>query len=69
MGDFLGLRDQTSRAEAKYRERADLARDIKPTTESGEPTCATEDHSFMGAKPGGSDTWPGWDTAKKLFGQ
>lgn len=67
MGNFRGLRDQKSRAENKY--TADLASvNIKRTTESGEPTCESEDHSFMGKKPGGGDTWPGWETVKNLFG-
>lgn len=70
MGEFLGLRDQKTRAENKYNARADLAAgSIKPTTEKGEPTCATEDHSFMGVKPGGNDTWPGWDTLKNIVGK
>jgi hypothetical protein len=68
MGSFLGLSDQKSRAEAKYFARADLAGDdVKSTTDSGEPTCAVEDHSFMGTKPGGADTLPGWGTMKSMF--
>ncbi|KAJ5983887.1 hypothetical protein N7481_005986 [Penicillium waksmanii] len=69
MGAFLGLKDQKSRAEAKYLARAGLAGDdIKTTTDSGEPTCSGEDHSFMGTKPGGADTLPGWGTMKNAFG-
>lgn len=70
MGSFLGLSDQKSRAEAKYLARADLAGDdsTKTTTDSGEPTCSGEDHSFMGTKPGGADTLPGWETMKNLAG-
>ncbi|KAJ5982052.1 hypothetical protein N7451_012152 [Penicillium sp. IBT 35674x] len=42
--------------------------DINPmTTGGGEPTCATEDHSFMERKPGGSSTLPGWDMAKHIL--
>ena len=33
-----------------------------------EGTCATEDHSFMTRKPGGSDTLPGWEKAKSALG-
>ncbi|KAJ5090054.1 hypothetical protein N7532_008738 [Penicillium argentinense] len=70
MGSFLGLRDQKTRAENKYLERVDLASDgMKPMTDSGEPTCATEDHSFMSHKPGGSETMPGWGTMKNVFGR
>lgn len=70
MGQFLGLQEQKIRAENKYMARADDAAAIpKPMTESGEPTCASEDHSFMGEKPGGNDTWPGWGTVKSIFGK
>ena len=49
--------------------RADLdAANEPPTTESGEPTCAGEDHSFMEHKAGGPDTLPGWEKAKQLAG-
>ena len=69
IGNFLGLQDQKTRAENKYLERADYATaDLKATSESGEPTCASEDHSFMGNKPGGSQTLPGWGTAKNVLG-
>lgn len=33
-----------------------------------EGTCATEDHSFMGTKPGGSDALPGWNVLKDKLG-
>ncbi|KAJ5168602.1 FAD dependent oxidoreductase [Penicillium canariense] len=70
IGEFLGLQDQKTRAENKFLARADMAAgDTKPTTETGEPTCATEDHSFMGQKPGGGDTLPGWETVKNVFGR
>lgn len=68
MGNFLGLQDQKTRAENKFLERADLAAaNVKPTGEQGEPTCAGEDHSFMGHKPGGSHTLPGWGKAKNVL--
>ncbi|KAJ5105744.1 FAD dependent oxidoreductase [Penicillium alfredii] len=67
-GEFLGLQDQKTRAENKFLSRADLAAaNVKPMTESGEPTCASEDHTFMGHWPGGSNTLPGWDTVKNVF--
>lgn len=70
MGSFLGLHDQKTRAENKYMERADLAAaNTPPMNDHGEPTCAGEDHTFMCHKPGGSDTFPGWGTAKNLFGR
>ncbi|KAJ5665812.1 uncharacterized protein N7477_008260 [Penicillium maclennaniae] len=68
IGNFLGLRDQKTRAECKFNDRAGLAEGVKRTTESGEPTCESEDHSFAGRKPGGSETWPGWETTKSFFG-
>ncbi|OQD73901.1 hypothetical protein PENDEC_c013G03340 [Penicillium decumbens] len=68
IGKFLGLRDQKERAETKFSQMAALADDMEPVREDGEPTCASEDHSFMGRKPGGSDTWPGWEQAKNVFG-
>ncbi|KAJ5613023.1 hypothetical protein N7510_006217 [Penicillium lagena] len=68
-GNFLGLQEQKTRAENKFMDRADLAAaDAPPTTESGEPTCAGEDHTFMQRKPGCSNTLPGWETAKHVFG-
>ena len=30
------------------------------------PSCETEDHSFMGHRPGCSQTLPGWSTAKEM---
>lgn len=68
-GKFLGLEDQTGRAERKDLEHVDLAaNDVEPTTTSGgQPTCATEDHSFMERKPGGPDTLPGWKAAKNIL--
>lgn len=68
-GNFLGLEDQKGRAEHKYLERGNLtANNAEPTTTSGgEPTCATEDHSFMERKPGVPDTLPGWKAAKDIL--
>lgn len=69
MGNFLGLQDQKSRAENKYLQRMDLAGDdVRPMNDQGDPTCASEDHSFMGHKPGGPDTLPGWNTMKDFVG-
>lgn len=70
MGEFLGLKDQKLRAENKYLQRADLAGENPYSmTSSGDPTCVNEDHSFMGQKPGGSDTLPGWNTLKGFAGR
>jgi hypothetical protein len=62
------LKDQKARAENKFMERAGITEDVKPFTDSGEPTCAGEDHSFAGRKPGGSDALPGWESTKNFFG-
>ena len=70
MGSVLGLQDQKLRAENKYMERADLAdANARPMSEHGQPTCASEDHSFMCHKPGGSGTMPGWDMARNIIGR
>ncbi|KAJ5671942.1 FAD dependent oxidoreductase, partial [Penicillium longicatenatum] len=68
MGEALGLREQKDQAKFNFMQRVDDAGDVKPTTEHGEPTCTTEDHSFMGKKPGGSDALPGWETVKNVLG-
>ncbi|CAG7931521.1 unnamed protein product [Penicillium olsonii] len=69
MGEFLGLRDQKTRAENKYFERAEMAENGEYSMNAtGDPTCASEDHSFMGHKPGGSDTLPGWNKMKEFAG-
>lgn len=69
-GEFRGLQDQKTRAENKFMERVDLVEaNVKPTNAQGEPTCASEDHSFMGQKPGGSETLPGWETVKNTIGK
>ncbi|KAJ5081791.1 hypothetical protein NUU61_010055 [Penicillium alfredii] len=69
-GQFQGLHDQKAHADDKYNTREYHAtQDIKQTTVNGEPTCATEDHSFMGEQPGGNDTLPGWEKLKNIFGK
>ncbi|KAJ5327927.1 hypothetical protein N7541_009034 [Penicillium brevicompactum] len=68
MGEFLGLKDQKSRAENKYFQRAEMAEGNDPMNTAGDPTCASEDHSFMGQKPGGSETLPGWNKMKEFAG-
>lgn len=51
-------------------ERVDLVEaDVKATNAQGEPTCNSEDHSFMGRKPGASETLPGWETVKNTIGK
>ncbi|KAJ5785256.1 uncharacterized protein N7503_010468 [Penicillium pulvis] len=68
MGEALGLKEQKNHARDNFMQRIDDADgNVKPTTASGEPTCANEDHSFMTQKPGGSDTWPGWGTMKNVL--
>ncbi|KAJ5776286.1 uncharacterized protein N7511_001297 [Penicillium nucicola] len=67
MGSFLGLNDQKSRAESKYLQRAGLAGDSsRPVNDQGEPTCASEDHSFMGRKPGNEGSLPGMETIRNM---
>jgi len=69
MGEALGLSDQKNHAKDNYLQRADdSAGNVKPTSAHGEPTCATEDHSFMTLKPGGGDTLPGWGTMRNIIG-
>ncbi|KAJ5646911.1 hypothetical protein N7490_003283 [Penicillium lividum] len=69
MGETLGLKEQKGHAKDNFLQRADEARGTeKPFSAHGEPTCAGEDHSFMAHKPGCSDTLPGWDTVKNVFG-
>ncbi|OOQ82279.1 hypothetical protein PEBR_39753 [Penicillium brasilianum] len=63
IGGFLGLEDQKSRAENNFLARADLA----SGKEQIGRTCETEDHSFMGKKPGESDALPGWQTIKSII--
>ncbi|KAB8249759.1 hypothetical protein F9C07_2126779 [Aspergillus flavus] len=60
--EFSSLRDQKGMAESNFMDRRNR--------EMGEHegTCATEDHSFMTQKPGGSDTLPGWEKAKGVLG-
>lgn len=70
MGEVLGLQQQKTLAENKYMRRADAAEaNVRPMSDHGEPTCASEDHTFMYHKAGGSDTLPGWGTMKNVFGR
>ncbi|KAJ5460552.1 uncharacterized protein N7458_002104 [Penicillium daleae] len=66
-GAFLALKDQKTRAENNFLAQADLASGKSQTEEHAGPTCTTEDHSFMGQKPGGSDALPGWETVKNII--
>lgn len=69
MGDFLALQDQKTRGQNKFIQRENLVdSNVKPINAEGEPTCATEDHSFMTRKAGDPDTYPGWGTFKNFFG-
>ncbi|KAJ5796375.1 uncharacterized protein N7518_004915 [Penicillium psychrosexuale] len=70
MGDFLSLSDQKTRAQNKFIERENmLESNALPMNAEGEPTCVTEDHSFMNHKAGAPDTYPGWSTVKNIFGK
>ncbi|KAL1970061.1 hypothetical protein VTN77DRAFT_6466 [Rasamsonia byssochlamydoides] len=75
-GNFLGLQEQKHAAEwhaaHKYEDAAASSGIIKPTTENGEETCETEDHSFMNHTPGCPQNLPGaniikgaWERATK----
>lgn len=68
MGEALGLQQQKTRAKHNYLKRSDDAAHVKPMSEHGEPTCASEDHSFMNHPPGGSATMPGWGTMRNVMG-
>ncbi|KAJ6027975.1 hypothetical protein N7540_003551 [Penicillium herquei] len=68
MGDTLGLQQQKTRAKYHFLQRSDEAADVKPMSEHGEPTCASEDHTFMNHRPGGSKTMPGWGTMRNVMG-
>ncbi|RAH55328.1 hypothetical protein BO85DRAFT_479788 [Aspergillus piperis CBS 112811] len=57
-----GISQQKQAAEEKFMSRWDEGHDQR------EGTCATEDHSFMGTKPGGSDALPGWTVLKDKLG-
>ncbi|XRM42833.1 hypothetical protein ABZX51_006045 [Aspergillus tubingensis] len=57
-----GISQQKQAAEQKFMSRWDEGHDQR------EGTCATEDHSFMGTKPGGSDALPGWNVLKDKLG-
>ncbi|RAK96147.1 uncharacterized protein BO80DRAFT_367134 [Aspergillus ibericus CBS 121593] len=60
--EFRSIAQQKSAAEQKFMSRWDEGHDER------EGTCATEDHSFAGSKPGGSDTLPGWGILKDKLG-
>ncbi|KAJ6095888.1 hypothetical protein N7486_006634 [Penicillium sp. IBT 16267x] len=67
MGRALGLQEQKSHAKSNFLQQDDAV-NVRPTSEHGEPTCATEDHSFMNRKPGASDALPGWETFRNVLG-
>ncbi|KAJ5164406.1 uncharacterized protein N7500_006236 [Penicillium coprophilum] len=73
MGGFLALDEQKTRGESKLSERQNLVdfekTSVRPINAEGEPTCASEDHSFMKHKAGDPDTYPGWSTVKNIFGR
>lgn len=59
IGGFLGLSSQKSMAGERNEERY-----IPHDKQTGEPTCNTEDHSFMEHRPGRPGTLPGWEKMK-----
>jgi len=68
IGGFLGLRDQKTRAENNFLAQSDQVSETGGTSEERTgTTCTTEDHSFMGKKPGASDALPGWQTVKNII--
>jgi len=70
MGSFLGLSEQKSSAEGRYRSKFDaVAGYEKPTTAKGEPTCESEDHSFAEHKPGCPETLPGLFKLRNVWGK
>ncbi|PYH44130.1 uncharacterized protein BP01DRAFT_89307 [Aspergillus saccharolyticus JOP 1030-1] len=60
--ELSSITDQKTRAENKFLGRFDEGQGMQ------EGTCATEDHSFMERKPGGSGALPGWETMKDKLG-
>ncbi|KAL1986577.1 hypothetical protein VTN96DRAFT_6155 [Rasamsonia emersonii] len=72
-GNFLGLQEQKHAAEYHSAHQFERAAGYeKATTESGEETCASEDHSFMYHTPGCPQNLPGanfikdaWERATK----
>jgi hypothetical protein len=68
MGDFLALHEQKTSGQNKFYQRQSMVdNDIRPMNAQGEPTCASEDHTFMNHKPGGPDTYFGWHAMKNFF--
>lgn len=59
VGGFLGLTSQKTMAGERNEERY-----TSQDQQTGEPTCDTEDHSFMQHRPGCPGTLPGWGKAK-----
>lgn len=71
MGAAAGLQHHKTRAKYQFLDQSaqlDDAANVKPMSVHGEPTCASEDHSFMNHRPGGSQTWPGWGTMRNIMG-
>lgn len=64
IGGFLALQEQKGAAEGNYQQHAEnMNLSDDPTALKG--TCETEDHSFMGHRPGHSHTLPGWSLSKE----
>ncbi|PYH93034.1 hypothetical protein BO71DRAFT_400034 [Aspergillus ellipticus CBS 707.79] len=60
--EFQKIAAQKGAAEQKFMSRWDEGHG------EDQGTCATEDHSFAEAKPGESDTLPGWSVMKDKLG-
>ncbi|KAL2012352.1 hypothetical protein VTN00DRAFT_5070 [Thermoascus crustaceus] len=70
MGSFLGLSEQKAAAGGHYKSKFEAAAGYeKPTTETGEPTCEAEDHSFAEHKPGCPETLTGYFKVKNIWGK
>jgi hypothetical protein len=67
-GNFIGLKNMKQRAKShSHAQFEDAAGIDKPFTDSGEPTCMTEDHSFMFHKAGCPETLPGQTKLKEAW--
>ncbi|RJE19811.1 hypothetical protein PHISCL_07863 [Aspergillus sclerotialis] len=69
IGQYLGLTSQKAAAGSKNQERFDeaAASSMDRNSERGEPTCESEDHSFMQHRPGCPGTLPGWGKTKNAI--
>lgn len=67
-GNFIGLKNMKQRAKSHSHAQFEAAAGVqKPFTDSGEPTCMSEDHSFMFHKAGCPETLPGQNKLKEAW--